>query len=78
MDAGDWLAWYRQANEQQIAFAGQQEYMYPTYSRDKSWLEELTFWNQVVFEEPAPPAGLRPSTERRTYEEEGEPPSTSP
>ncbi|UCD74210.1 MAG: HEAT repeat domain-containing protein [Phycisphaerales bacterium] len=62
-----WLAWYDAAEE---PFAGEQDYLYPTYSRRQSWLEKLAFWSSPVVEYPAPPAGLRPSTERRTYEEE--------
>lgn len=67
LDDRAWLAWYAQAEAQGDPFARQQEYLFPTYQRNRSLLEWLVFWNQPVFEEPAPPAGLRPESERRTY-----------
>ena len=67
LDARAWLAWYNNTPE---PFAGQQEYLYPTYQRDETWLERLAFWSSTTFEQPAPPAGLRPAGERRTYEDD--------
>ena len=67
LDARAWLAWYNNTPE---PFAGQQEYLYPTYQRDETWFERLAFWSSTTFEQPAPPAGLRPAGERRTYEDD--------
>ena len=69
LDGLAWLAWYNDAPE---PFAGQREYLYPTYQRDETWLERLAFWSSTTFEQPAPPAGLRPAGERRTYENKDE------
>ena len=66
-DPRSWLVWYDGAEE---PFAGRRDYLYPTYSRSRSWLEKLAFWTSPVVEYPAPPAGLRPSTTRQTYEEQ--------
>jgi hypothetical protein len=68
-----WLVWYNSAAED--PFAQGQDYLYPTYQRQETWLEKLAFWSSPVVEYPAPPAGLRPQSERRTYEDEsrGEP-----
>ncbi|MHC4588884.1 MAG: HEAT repeat domain-containing protein, partial [Planctomycetota bacterium] len=61
-----WLSWYNAAEE---PFEGQQEYLFPTYQRQETWLEKLAFWSTKTFEQPAPPAGLRPPP-RRTYQDE--------
>ena len=69
LEARAWLAWYNDSAE---PFAGQREYLYPTYQRDETWLERLAFWSSTTFEQPGPPAGLRPAGERRTYEDDDE------
>ena len=69
LDGRAWLAWYNNAPE---PFAGQREYLYPTYRRDETWLERMAFWSSTTFEQPAPPAGLRPEGERRTYQDDDE------
>lgn len=69
LDSSAWLTWYREASTNGTAFASQGEYLYPTYQRDESLLERLAFWKANVFEHPAPPAGLRPPTERGTYDD---------
>ncbi len=69
-DPTDWLRWY---NSTEKPFAGRLEYHYPTYQRQRSWLEKLAFWSSKPFEEPAVPAGLRPSSQRRTYQDQDEP-----
>ena len=61
----DWINWYKQQTD---PFAQQQAYLYPTYQREYSWLEKLVLWSPKMQEQPAPPAGLRPVTERSTYE----------
>jgi hypothetical protein len=68
LDPRAWLSWYNQTDDD--PFAGSEEYLYPTYQRDDTLLEMLTFWTSRVEEQPAPPAGLRPDDQRRTYEEE--------
>ena len=67
LEPSDWLAWYNNTAE---PFARKQEYLYPTYQRDETWMERLTFWSTTTYEQPAPPAGLRPEGERRTYEDD--------
>jgi hypothetical protein len=64
-----WLRWYDDAED---PFAGQREYLYPTYHREETWLEKLAFWSSRTFEEPGPPAGLRPASEGRTYGDDDE------
>jgi hypothetical protein len=67
LDPRAWLVWYDEHPDD--AFAGRVEYLFPTYHRRDNLLETLAFWTDRVEEQPAPPAGLRPSTERRTYED---------
>lgn len=69
-----WLVWYNQAAAAGTAFQGKREYLFPTYSRDETFLEKLAFWSKREFERPAQPAGLRPEAERTTYGDEGETP----
>jgi len=66
LDPRAWLSWYNAVEGD--PFAGRQEYLFPTYHREDTWLERLAFWTSRVEEQPAPPAGLRPGTQRRTYE----------
>jgi HEAT repeat protein len=68
LDPRAWLNWYNAKDDN--AFAGRQEYLYPTYRRKESWYEKLAFWSPKNFEQPAPPAGLRPLSERSTYEDD--------
>ena len=72
LDSAAWYAWYNAATD---PFAAQQDYLYPTYDRPESWLEQLAFWSHRVVEYPAPPAGLEPQSQRRTYDDTDE---TSP
>jgi hypothetical protein len=65
LEAGQWLRWY---NGVEDPFAGRKEYLFPTYQRQETWLEKLAFWSSKSFEQPAPPAGLRPPP-RRTYQD---------
>jgi hypothetical protein len=62
-----WLAWYR---EEPSPFVADIAYLYPTYVRHVRWYEKLAFWSPQIFEQPAPPAGLRPET-RSTYGDDG-------
>ncbi len=66
------LAWYQWYNNTAEPFAGRREYLYPTYQRGETWMERLAFWSTTTYEQPAPPAGLRPQGERRTYEDDDE------
>jgi hypothetical protein len=70
LDPSAWLSWYNHASGDR--FAGGEEYLYPTYQREESWLEKLAFWTSRPVEQPAPPVGLRPESQRRTYEDEDE------
>jgi len=65
-DPRAWLAWYRSSS---APFGGQQDYYYPTYHRDITWLEHLAFWTSKEWEQPQQPAGLRPDTSRTTYDD---------
>jgi hypothetical protein len=75
MSAPDWLAWYNRevsSNDPSTrlgVFAGQEEYLYPVYSRKVKWWEKIAFWSPKTFEQPAPPVGLKPEGGRRTYED---------
>ena len=66
IDPPAWLAWYNNIGTAQ-AFAGQKEYLYPTYSRDDLWWETMMFWTTRNWETPSQPAGLRPADEQHTY-----------
>ncbi len=68
-DANRWVRWYNQLDVAQ-RFEGGSEYLYPTYSRDETFFERLAFWTSHNWETPQQPAGLRPASTRRTYEEE--------
>lgn len=65
LEPREWLAWY---NETDAPFAEQEDFLYPTYQRDQTWLEHLAFWYEPVQEQPSLPAGLGSQGERRTYE----------
>ncbi len=69
LDSRPWLEWYNAADE---PFAGQQEYLYPTYTRPETWLEKLAFWSGRRFEQPGTPAGLGSASRRTTYQVEEE------
>jgi len=64
-DASAWSTWYRGELDGGKPFAGQLEYLYPTYRRDKVWWEHVAFWIDQRWEVPQPPAGI-PSAARRT------------
>lgn len=74
MDSHAWLNWYAGLSPEQ-AFAGQRQFLFPTYYRDDLWWEKLMFWTSRTWEKPAPPAGLRPKEQRETYEDEAPPQS---
>lgn len=81
LDAAEWLTWYNGLAKPQDAFAHQQEYLYPTYSRDDTIWEKMAFWSHRNFETPAPPTGLRSKSERSTYDDDAAPaaaPATAP
>jgi hypothetical protein len=75
MDSHRWLTWYNGQTAAGHAFANQGQYLYPTYYRDDLWWEKLEFWTTRNWEKPAPPAGLRPKSERSTYQDETPPSS---
>lgn len=66
LDPKPWLEWYNGTDE---PFADQQEYLYPTYQRDETFLEKLAFWSKKAYEQPSPPAGDESSV-RRTYQDD--------
>lgn len=73
LDGLRWFAWYNSVGPSNDPFAGKTEYLYPTYVREESMLEKLAFWTNRNFEQPAPPSGLRPESERTTYDDQNEP-----
>jgi hypothetical protein len=69
LDAAAWFDWYEQTARAGDPFAGGREYLYPTFQREPTLFERLAFWSTRTYEQPAPPAGLRPASERRTYDD---------
>jgi hypothetical protein len=72
MDSSVWLSWYETVDSQagKDPFENRVDYLYPTYTRDDSFLETLAFWYSRYEEKPASPAGLKPSSTRSTYEQQ--------
>jgi hypothetical protein len=70
LEPAAWLTWYNTAREDGDAFAGRLEYLYPTYGRDQSFMERISIFKGAPFETPGVPAGLRPESERSTYEDD--------
>jgi len=66
LEPAPWFKWYE---AQAAPFESKSEYLYPTFSRDETFLEKLVFWSKKIYEQPAPPTGLRPVGERSTYDE---------
>jgi predicted FMN-binding regulatory protein PaiB len=75
MDARDWSRWYGDTSVA-ARFANQQDFLYPTYMRDESWIEKLAFWTSRTFEHPGVPTGLAPASQRRTYDNDDAIPSS--
>lgn len=69
LDAAAWLDWHGAAQAAGDPFAGQREYLFPTFRRNERWWERIAFWATHEYEEPAPPAGLPSASARSTYEE---------
>jgi hypothetical protein len=73
LDRLAWLAWYQSLDHPADVFQHQEEYLFPTYQRNKAWWEYIAFWAPPpVREAPAPPAGLIAENPRTTYGDEGE------
>jgi hypothetical protein len=70
LDPKTWLAW--EASTTQV-FLRDERFLYPTYTRDKRFLDYLLFWIPLSFENPGLPVGTSIAGPRRTYE--GEQPS---
>lgn len=56
LDRPLWLSWYRSTK---APFRKQQQYLYPTYQRQKGFWDRLTFWVPLDFEKPGIPAGMQ-------------------
>lgn len=68
LDPRPWQRWYNDLDRPELAFEQGDEYLFPTYHRDRRWWEYLAFWSaSPVREHPAPPAGLAAEGRRRTY-----------
>jgi len=61
-----WIRWYDATAE---PFANQDTFYFPTFTRRVRLGDRLAFWRPLVFESPAPPAGLRDDGARSTYED---------
>lgn len=68
-DSVRWLAWYNSTMQSGDIFADRSEYLFPTYTRDDTFWERVMFWTTRHWEQSAPPAGLRPKSQRSTYED---------
>ncbi|MHC4909689.1 MAG: HEAT repeat domain-containing protein [Planctomycetota bacterium] len=75
-DASVWLHWHRgMIADGKDPFAGRSDYRYPTYQRDETFFEKLTFWTSEPRELPGPPVGSESIGTRETYG--GSPPAES-
>lgn len=70
LNVSEWYQWYASTQD---PFADQKQFLFPTYQRDETWIERLTFWSNPSFENPAPPVGLQSETKRKTYQDVDEP-----
>jgi HEAT repeat protein len=55
----DRLAWTKWEQSATAPFAGQRAYVYPVFSREKSWLEYIPFVPDPPNETPGQPAGMQ-------------------
>jgi hypothetical protein len=69
LDSEIWLHWY---NGTRQPFAGEGKFLYPTYSRKKTFMESIAFWSPKTFEQPGIPVGMEAEA-RKTYQDEQEP-----
>ncbi len=67
-----WLDWY-DATPIDQRFVDEVPYTYPTYDRDETFWDKLTFWHTPLREQPGTPTGLTPAGRRSTYEEDQTP-----
>lgn len=68
LDRIDWLTWYQSLDHPSEVFAQQEEYLFPTYVRNRAWWEYIAFWTPApVRETSAPPAGLAREDSHSTY-----------
>lgn len=57
-DRTTWFDWAAATKE---PFSGQTAYLYPAFSRDRSWFEHIPFWPPPPNEESAQPIGAAPA-----------------
>jgi HEAT repeat protein len=67
LDQAKWLAW---KDSTKTPFRTEECFLYPTYRRDKNWLDYMLFWVPLTFEEPGLPQGMKITGPRRTYQGE--------
>lgn len=70
LDDRRWLEWYNQVSPGGNAFVQRQDYYFPTYSRDLSFFEKVTFWSRPRFESPGLPVGFKSLGQKSTYQDE--------
>ena len=72
-DRAAWLAW---RDAQRGQFLSGERTLYPTFVRDKRFIDYLLFWIPLTFEAPGVPVGTPGSGPRRTYQGSEVPPDT--
>ena len=55
LDRPLWLSWYASTR---TPFARRQQYLYPTYWREKGFWDHVTFWAPLFLEQPGVPEGM--------------------
>ncbi len=70
LDQSKWLQWKKTTSK---AFLNDERYLYPTYFRNKRFMDYILFWIPLNFENPGVPVGTASSGPRRTYQGEEQP-----
>jgi hypothetical protein len=71
LDSALWLAWRTGTT---TPFRQEEAFLYPTFRRNRDWLDYLLFWVPLTFEDPSLPQGVTLTGTRRTYQGEEPPP----
>ncbi len=67
LEQTQWLAWKDSTKEE---YSKNDVYLYPTFQRDRGWLDYVLFWVPLNFESPGIPIGSPEIGVRRTYQGE--------
>lgn len=71
LDSAAWLTWRASTN---APFRQEEAFLYPTFRRNRDWLDYVLFWVPLTFEDPSLPQGVTLTGTRRTYQGEEPPP----